>query len=676
MSRKLRACFSLILFASVLVSTETVASASSCSFDQMVARDNPALWFNFDASGVPINQGTGQTSIKLEGDDPEFGEKTRCGSGYRFKAFGGRYKAQGLPPGTISDGEFTIEAAIKIPRQITVTYPTIFNVMSPAWSTLRVRTTDGNAGKVEYAVFNPGEQGFYSPGRVDDDKFHLLTVVHKSSRVRFYIDGVLDFERAVTGPFNLDDSPLYIGGSGSANETFPGLMDHFAIYSSPLSDAEINLRFQAYLKDFYEVNQTPASNAQNGTSTQVSPPETAPQGFNLTPFASGLTASWIAEQGDTTTVKAEINCATSGVKSSSIAARQREISFQGLTPGEVCSGQIYAQNAGGTSPPSQRIGNVIVKGAAPISPTVSSATINGTEVSVNISNVDANATEVLVELTCTKSAPKSITTTPKNPTVSFGSITTGDICYATATARNLWGSAPRGSNSNNVALTGDKPQPLNYTTQTTMPGELKISWPAQSASDVNVSISLTCVQSNKATQEMSISQLQALFTKLVPGDTCSSTVITKNAWGSSPPVTKESILITGNIPVGAPEVKMARVKATTMALSWEANASAKYMNIRVFCTVAGNKSIDVQLPITETEISGKDGDSCYTIMRWANSWGYATETVNTPLLKLSNSIVPPASARQKLLCVKGKSSLTIVGKNPICPKGYKKKTLK
>lgn len=663
----------MMLIASFSVVMEPAAKASSCSFDQMVARDNPALWFNFDGVGVPTNQGSAQTTVKLVGDEPTFGENTRCGSAYNFKALGGRYSAQGLQTGTLSDGEFTIETSMKIPRQIAVTYPTIFNISTPGWGALRVRTTDSNSGKVEYAIFNPGEQGFYSPGIVDDNQYHLLTVVHKAGRARFFIDGVLNFERAINGPFNYDDSLLYIGGSGTVNETFPGSIDHFAIYSGSLSDAAVGLHFQSYLKDFYDAGASSAGNSATNVATQIAAPISAPQSFNLTAFANGITASWVADSNDATSVKVEINCNSSGVKTSSVSARQRETSFQGLTPGEVCSGQIYAQNAGGTSPPSPRIANIVIRGAGPITPAVASASLNGSEVSVSVSNVDPTATEVVVELSCTKSGSRFLTTTPKNSTITFGAIVAGDVCYSNATAKNLWGSAPRGSNSNSISLNGEKPQPINYSAQSTSPGELKISWPAQGVADVTISISVVCRQSSKLTQEVSISQLQSIFSNLTPGDFCTSTVIARNIWGTANPVTKEEISIIGKPPVGEPVVKMARTKLTTMALSWESNPSATYMNIRIFCTTGGNRTVNIELPVTETEISGRDGDSCYTVLRWANAWGFASETINTPLLKLSSKAPTPPAANKKILCVKGKNSLTIVGKNPICPTGYKKK---
>jgi hypothetical protein len=666
-----RILFALALIISGMATTAMPAIASTCSFDQMVSKDAPAVWYTFDGIGVPVNQGSTQTTTRLEGNEPSYSEKTRCGNAYAFKAFGGKYSFQGLPQGTLSDGDFTIETIARIPRQNVVTYPTIFNIFNPGWATLRIRTSDSNAGKVEYAYFNPNEQGFYSPGVVDDNQFHHLVLVHKAGRVRFFIDGVLNYERAINGPFNYDDSLFYVGGSGSAIEAFPGSIDHFALYPNSLSDAVVALHFSAYLQDFY--SSTPASPSTNGQNAQVAAPSAAPGGFNLISFAGGVTASWSVPEGDTNTVKVDINCSVSGTKSTTVASRQLEASFQGLQAGEVCSGQIFAQNGGGTSPPSPRIANVTVRGISPITPAVSVASLSGSDLLVTVSNVDVNASEILVELTCSKSGTKSLTTSAKIPNVNFGAITTGDSCYANATARNLWGSAPRGANSNPVGLNGEKPQSINFSTQSTIPGELKVTWSAQSTTDVTVSASLVCRDSNKATQEVGISQLQINFSNLSPGDSCSLTLFAKNTWGSSATTTKESIAVMGKPPVGEPVVKMARAKMTAMALAWESNPSATYMNIRVFCTNSGNKTINIDLPATETEIPGQEGDSCYTILRWANPWGYASETINTPLLKLTAKAPVPVVSSKKILCVKGKNSLTIVGKNPICPSGYKKK---
>lgn len=669
----MRAVWTTCLIIANLVIAIAPSQASNCSFDQMVAKDTPAVWFNFDGSGVPTNLGTASTTVKLVGDEPGYNEKTRCGSSYQFRAQGGRVSIQGTGSGSVSDGDFTIETIVKILRQNSVVYPTIFNFNSPGWGTLRVRTGDSNAGKIEYAIFNPGEQGFYSPGIIDDNQYHHLVIVHKAGRVRFFIDGVLNYERAMSAPFNFDDSLDFIGGSSSGNETFPGSMDHFALYANSLSDAVVALHFQAYLKDFYDSQSTPTTSVSSNSNSQIAPPTSPPSGFNLSSFASGITASWASTPEETNTVKVELTCSSSGIKTMNVAARQLETSFQGLQAGEVCSGQIYAQNIGGMSPPSARISNITVRGIAPILPPLAAASLSSNNVVVAVSNIDQNATEVSVELICTKSGNRTIATTPKSPSINFGIIAPGDLCYAVATSKNLWGSAPRGSNSNSVSLYGEKPDAINFTPQSSIAGELKLTWPAQTSSDVTVSASLVCKISNKTTQEVAVSQLQINFSGLTPGDTCAATVIAKNTWGTSSAITKESLLVMGKPPVGEPVVKMARAKLTAMALAWDAIDSATYMNIRVFCTSSGNRTLNVELPTTETEISGKDGESCYTIMRWANAWGFAAETLNTPLLKLSAKAPTPVVTSKKILCIKGKSSLTIVGKNPICPSGYKKK---
>jgi hypothetical protein len=356
-----------------------------------------------------------------------------------------------------------------------------------------------------------------------------------------------------------------------------------------------------------------------------------------------------------------------------VASRLLEASFQGLQAGEVCSGQIYALNSGGYSPPSPRISNVTVRGVSPISPAISAASLSGNDVVVTVTNIDLTATEIQVDLTCSRSGGRALTVSAKSPSVNFGPISTGDSCYASATAKNLWGSGPRGTNSNSVSLNGEKPQTINFVSQSTIPGEMKVTWLAQSENDQTIVSSLVCKLSDKAIKETNVSQLQLIFTGLIPGDICSLTVFAKNAWGSSPTSTKDSIAIMGKPPIGEPVVKLSRAKLLVMALAWEENPSATYMNIRVFCTNSGNKTINVELPATDVEIPGKEGESCYTIMRWANSWGFAAETVNTPLLKLTTKTSSPTTQSRKILCVKGKSSLTIIGKNPVCPKGYKKK---
>lgn len=659
----------LILSSTSLVTIGAPAQASVCSFDQVVAKDAPAVWYSFDGIGVPTNLGTTQTTTNLVGDEPGYLEKTRCGSAYNFKPQGGRFSFQGLPAGTVSDGDFTIEAIVRIPRQNVVTYPTIFNTFTPGWTTLRVRTSDSNAGKVEYAVFNPNEQGFYSPGIVDDNQYHHLTIVHKAGRAKFFIDGVLNYERAISGPFNYDNSLYYVGGSGTPNETFPGSIDHFALYPSALSDAVVGIHFSTYLQDFYS-SSTPAASASPGV---VAPPAAPPTSFNLSSFAGGITASWIANSGDTNTVKVDISCSISGPKTTTVASRLLEASFQGLQAGEVCSGQIYAQNSGGYSPPSPRIGNVTVKGVSPISPAISTASLSGSDVYVTVSNFDSSATEIQVDLMCARSGTRMLTVSAKSPSVNFGPITAGDSCYASAIAKNLWGSGPRGANSNSVSLAGEKPQLITFSTQSTLPGEMKVTWPAQSSTDLTIVSSLVCKFSDKSIKETNVSQLQVIFTSLTPGDMCSLTVFAKNNWGSSPTSTKESISIMGKPPVGEPVIKLSRAKSLVMALAWEENSSASYMNIRVFCTNSGNRTINVDLPTTEIEIPAKEGESCYTIMRWANAWGFANETINTPLLKLTAKSPALTVTTKKILCVKGKSSLTIIGKSPVCPKGFKKR---
>jgi hypothetical protein len=84
-----------------------------------------------------------------------------------------------------------------------------------------------------------------STGTVNDTNgWHHVAVTSDVSQARFFIDGVLDVERAY-GPTYLSAGGAYTIGSRGASQFFKGLLDEVAIYNRALSADEIATIYSA-----------------------------------------------------------------------------------------------------------------------------------------------------------------------------------------------------------------------------------------------------------------------------------------------------------------------------------------------------------------------------------------------------------------------------------------------
>lgn len=243
----------LSVFASYQIGVAEAEGTTTCGFQSVVNQDTPTLWYKFYDFGAPLNYGSAGVSTAILGRDPAYAYPSPCTAATHFSNGGGRFlSTTPLPSRTFDDEIFSIEAIVKIARQTDTAYPTIFNIYSPSSMSaliLRVRTDTTNRGKVEFAVFNPSEAGFYSQKTIDDGQWHHLVVTMGQNVMSLYIDGKFDSGRALPTDFgsslNLDNSPRFTGGSFRSEETLVGEMDEFLIYNRGLTSSEIDSHFKS-----------------------------------------------------------------------------------------------------------------------------------------------------------------------------------------------------------------------------------------------------------------------------------------------------------------------------------------------------------------------------------------------------------------------------------------------
>ncbi len=110
-------------------------------------------------------------------------------------------------------------------------------------------------GYLKYHFNIQGENGTYGTIKVNDGKFHMVTVVTTPTGAKCYVDGKLDakVDKTIT-PFNIE-SKIWIGndqdcvdGCWEENQQFYGEIDELRFYNRALSEDEV--------KDLYEKCKT------------------------------------------------------------------------------------------------------------------------------------------------------------------------------------------------------------------------------------------------------------------------------------------------------------------------------------------------------------------------------------------------------------------------------------
>lgn len=210
----------------------------SAAWESAVSSSNPVLWLKFDSSGVPVNYGSGGSTVSLgNGTGATTGVTAPNNYGYTFNtADNSRYDISSLPANTLSDKTYTIEAVVRVLPGTTNSYQTIWRSDNGSNSIiLRVQGTNGGqAGKLEvYLCGNSGTGiNYYSLNRIDDGQFHHIVLLAYSTNWELYVDGFQHASGAYpAGTLNLDTAGTrYISnapGEVSNNMT----IDEFAIYN-------------------------------------------------------------------------------------------------------------------------------------------------------------------------------------------------------------------------------------------------------------------------------------------------------------------------------------------------------------------------------------------------------------------------------------------------------------
>ncbi len=114
----------------------------------------------------------------------------------------------------------------------------------------------GHGRKLHYRVYGPfGEGGAYSHfdyGRLNQYEAELntwrhITVTQGGSRVRFYVDGLLDTEYEESRHPGINNFDVFIGAVSAGGRFFEGIIDEVKIYKGVLEQEDIMKEYQSYL---------------------------------------------------------------------------------------------------------------------------------------------------------------------------------------------------------------------------------------------------------------------------------------------------------------------------------------------------------------------------------------------------------------------------------------------
>jgi hypothetical protein len=228
------------------------------NYETQVASLNPVFWYKFDeTSGTPANSGsaTGYT-LTTEGS-PTLNQASGVSNKSVYFNGSSGYNITGtMPTNLFNDKAFTVEAWIKVENVNAEKYATILrmdNDTSGAYFGLRLLGTDAAAadrGKIQ-AYIQGGSGYAIAAGNTDksfdNNEWNQIALVVNGGNVKIYVNGKFskEFNYNVGTTLSFDNSQTVRKIGWNTLEDFIGYMDEFAIYTSALTDAQIEANFQA-----------------------------------------------------------------------------------------------------------------------------------------------------------------------------------------------------------------------------------------------------------------------------------------------------------------------------------------------------------------------------------------------------------------------------------------------
>jgi hypothetical protein len=126
----------------------------------------------------------------------------------------------------------TIEGWFKIDSW-TKPWQAIITKGDSAWRIARA----GEGNSLEFAI---GAQSLYGNKAVNDGRWHHVAGVYDGSKMKLYIDGVLDNEKAASGPIPTNNYDVWIGANAEQpNRNFAGQLDELRVWNVARSQNDI-----------------------------------------------------------------------------------------------------------------------------------------------------------------------------------------------------------------------------------------------------------------------------------------------------------------------------------------------------------------------------------------------------------------------------------------------------
>jgi len=360
-------------------------------------------------------------------------------------------------------------------------------------------------------------------------------------------------------------------------------------------------------------------------------PTDSPQGLSLASSLSSVTASWSGTPANTESVRVEINCSSSGIATTTVAATTRSFTRSNLRPGERCSARAASINDGGSSPLSMSTAEVVVAGTAPASAPSSRLAIASSQATVTVSGIASDATEVQVTLTCTQSGQRNATIQTSQTTATFTGLTTGESCSASSVARNAWGSSPQGQISNSELVRGQAPSAMSFISESVDANQIRISWSSTPANTSTVDLVLTCQTTGRISRSLSPNDRQAVISDLKASEQCTPSLTLTNQWGSSPTTTNPAVVVKGSAPT-APSIENIDLQTPQqVVVTYLLPTGATSVDLYLRCSQAGTNSL-LGIPSSRNSATFTNaiaGDRCSISAQAKNEWGTSNQSSST-----------------------------------------------
>ena len=321
-------------------------------------------------------------------------------------------------------------------------------------------------------------------------------------------------------------------------------------------------------------------------------PTSGPTGMTLTPSTSSITSSWSGVPANVDSVTVEFNCSISGNTSTKVSSTARSATRNGLQAGERCSTRALTTNDGGSSPMTMSTSEVTVLGNAPTTSPTTTLTLSALSGYVLFSNVDSNATEVVVTLVCSSSGTRSQTVANGTMQVIFRDVREGESCYAYSTAKNQWGASSAGQSTASAILRGSPPVPPAIKSTSTQEGRIDITWDSVPAGATQVDLVIRCEKSGSLTKTFTPTVLAGFFIGLSPGDVCNVTATSSNSWGTSTSYSINSgIKVFAKAPNAPTVSNIDNSVAGKVTFNFSAPSTATYVDLNLECVSSGLRTM-------------------------------------------------------------------------------------